>query len=123
MFLKKTRKRRIWNYFFIIIILILISILIKDSVAFQKINYPIKYKEQVLRFSSESKTDPFLIFALIKAESGFNTNATSNKNAKGLMQLMDATAKEIAIKIGLKNFNEQDLYNPDINIQNWLLAH
>jgi soluble lytic murein transglycosylase len=115
--LRKTGKRRIRNSFFIITILILLGILIINNITVQKINYPVKYKEQVIKFSLESKTDPFLIFALMKAESGFNANATSSKDAKGLMQLMDATAIEIASQIGLENFSEQDLYNPDINIR------
>ena len=115
--LKKSWKKRRRNSFFIIIILILISILVLNSETFQKLNYPIKYREQVLKYSMESSIDPFLIFALIKAESGFNTNATSHKNARGLMQLMDATAKEIAGKIELEDFSEQDLYDPDVNIQ------
>ena len=115
--MNKTGKKRRRSSFFIIIILIFIGILVLNSENIQKMNYPMKYKTQVLKFSSESKTDPFLIFAIIKAESGFDKNATSPKNARGLMQLMEATAKEIAKKIGLENFNEQDLYNPEINIQ------
>lgn len=115
--MKRTGKRRVRYLFFIIILLILACLLIKNSDSILKINYPVKYKEQVIKYSKESGTDPFLIFAIIKAESNFKVNATSHKNAKGLMQLMDATAGEIADKIGMEGFESQDLYNSDINIR------
>ena len=56
-----------------------------------------------------------LVYSIIKAESNFDKNAKSSKDAFGLMQLTYSTAKEMAEKndfeIGL-----DDLYNPDINI-------
>ncbi|WP_150049722.1 transglycosylase SLT domain-containing protein [Methylomonas rhizoryzae] len=64
--------------------------------------------------------DPELIMAVIRAESGFNTSALSNKNAQGLMQLIPATAE----RFGVKN-----VWDPVQNIQggvaylHWLLRH
>lgn len=54
--------------------------------------------------------DPELVQALIAVESGFNTNAISPKGARGLMQLMPATAKRYGMK------NEQELHVPSKNI-------
>lgn len=54
--------------------------------------------------------DPELVEALISVESGFNTNAISPKGARGLMQLMPATAKRYGMK------NEQELHVPIKNI-------
>jgi soluble lytic murein transglycosylase-like protein len=60
--------------------------------------------------SSKHGVDPELIEALIAIESGFNTNAISPKGARGLMQLMPATAKRYGMK------NEQELHVPSKNI-------
>lgn len=115
--MRKAGRKRVWNWILILIILITIGVLISNTGMYQKINYPIKYKEQVFRFSLESKVDPYLIFAIVKAESGFDPKATSQKSAKGLMQLMDTTAEEIALKLGIEDFTKEDLYNPDINVR------
>lgn len=51
-----------------------------------------------------------LVEALITVESGFNTNAVSPKGARGLMQLMPATARHYGMK------NEQELHVPALNL-------
>jgi soluble lytic murein transglycosylase-like protein len=53
------------------------------------------------------QVDPALVKAIIMAESGFNPRAISKKGAKGLMQLMPETAKEL---------NVEDIFNPQQNI-------
>ena len=64
--------------------------------------------------------DPELVMAVIRAESGFNSGALSNKNAQGLMQLIPETAERFGVK---------DAWNPVQNIRggmaylHWLLRH
>ncbi len=77
-----------------------------------KILYPKKYENFVKIYAEEYQVDENLIYAIIKAESNFNAQAVSSKGAKGLMQLMDKTAKDIAPE----NSNN-DLLNIDTNIQ------
>lgn len=55
-----------------------------------------------------------LVKAVIKQESGGNAKAVSKKGAQGLMQIMPATAKDIAKEMGLKNY---DIYDPETNKQ------
>lgn len=62
------------------------------------------------QISSKYAVDQELIQALIAVESGFNTHAISPKGARGLMQLMPATAKRYGMK------NEQELHVPSKNI-------
>jgi soluble lytic murein transglycosylase len=52
---------------------------------------------------------------MIKAESNFNEKAVSNKNAIGLMQILESTAYEVAEEIG-KEITKEDIINPETNI-------
>lgn len=68
------------------------------------------YEQYESIFDKASQTygvDKNLLLAVAKTESNFNPNATSSVGAKGIMQLMDATAKELGVT---------DSYNPEQNI-------
>jgi soluble lytic murein transglycosylase len=84
-----------------------------------KIMYPKTYKEIISIYSEKYNVEENLIFAIIKAESNFKAEAVSNKGARGLMQLMDETAKDVANKneiiIDTSNIQEE-LLNPNNNI-------
>lgn len=53
------------------------------------------YSEIIESAASKYDVDPALIKGLIRAESGFNTNAVSSTAAQGLMQLMPSTARAL----------------------------
>ena len=78
--------------------------------------FPLKYLYEIRQSANEMGVDPFLVTALIKAESNFNVDAISRADAKGVMQLTDETAQFCAEKIGLE-LNEGDIYSPAINIR------
>lgn len=102
--------------FLIVLILILLfnSLNIKNFILKQM--YKQEYSEYVNKYAQINDIDPMWIYAIIKVESNFDENATSNSGAKGLMQLMDDTAKEIARDLELQDFDSNMLYNPEINI-------
>ena len=60
--------------------------------------YPDLYSEEIDRASSDHDVDPALVRAVIHAESAFNPYAVSPKGARGLMQLMPATARMLGVK-------------------------
>lgn len=65
------------------------------------------YGDLVDRYSTENRLDANLVKAVIQAESGGDRFAVSHKGAKGLMQLMPATAAELG---------SGDLFDPEQNI-------
>ncbi|MCX7748549.1 MAG: lytic transglycosylase domain-containing protein [Clostridia bacterium] len=96
--------------------LIISLVLVGNSQIILKMIYPLKYSEFVYKYAEKYDIDPFLVFAVIKAESGFDPGATSHKNAKGLMQITERTGKWAASKIKLKEFNVDKLYDIETNI-------
>lgn len=101
------------------IILLIIVFLSINKIKILKILYPQAYYEIISEYSKEYNVDKNLIFALVKAESNFDKDAVSNKNAIGLMQIMEETAKDIVSKndININNDNiKEELLNVDNNI-------
>ena len=74
----------------------------EDPAAFIK-----KYDSIIKQASERFGVKPSLIKAVINAESGFDQNATSDKGAQGLMQLMPKTANDMEV---------EDPYEPEENI-------
>lgn len=98
-------------------LIVAIVILVCGNYCIKKYLYPYKYGEIVDKYSYEYNLDPYLVLAVIKTESNFNSNAESNKGAKGLMQIMDSTGEWIASKLEVDNFNTNMLYDPEVNIE------
>lgn len=69
----------------------------------------------IRNISHRYNIDPNLVKAIIAVESGYNPNAVSSRGAVGLMQLMPATAKELAENAKL-DIGEKRFFDPKINI-------
>jgi soluble lytic murein transglycosylase len=78
--------------------------------------FPMPFKDAVLARSKEINLDPAYVYGLIRQESRFVMDARSGVGASGLMQVMPATAKWTAKKIGLQGFSVDQLGNRDTNI-------
>lgn len=76
---------------------------------------PMKYSEQVTKYSRIYELDEYLVYSVICAESGFNKDAVSSAGAKGLMQLMPDTALWLKDKYNIET-DPENLFNPDTNI-------
>ncbi|MEN3043923.1 MAG: transglycosylase SLT domain-containing protein [Candidatus Hydrothermales bacterium] len=77
---------------------------------FLKILFPTPYKDLILKLSEKYSLEPALVYALIRRESLFDSLAVSPRGAKGIMQIMEETAKKV--KEG--NFN---LFKLEENIE------
>ncbi len=78
--------------------------------------FPRAYADRIELHSRELGIDPNLTLALIREESFFRREVRSPANAHGLMQLLPATARQVAAGMGLK-IRPGDLADPDTNIR------
>jgi soluble lytic murein transglycosylase len=79
---------------------------------FWKISFPLMAKKKV-----PGGADPFLVNAIIKAESLFDKNAFSSAGAMGLMQLMPATGRRVAKRLKIRIRSNRQLFKPEINLR------
>ena len=67
-----------------------------------------KYDPLIEKYAAKYGVDPVFVRAVIQVESDFNPNCVSHKGARGLMQLMPATAKRYGVK---------EIHDPEQNIR------
>ncbi|MDD2712632.1 MAG: transglycosylase SLT domain-containing protein, partial [Simplicispira sp.] len=78
--------------------------------------FPMPYQGTVVARSQGIGLDPAYVYGLIRQESRFIMDARSGVGASGLMQVMPATARWTAKKIGLTSFTSDQLNDRDTNI-------
>jgi soluble lytic murein transglycosylase len=79
--------------------------------------FPTPYLVQVKLRAQDVGLDPAYVYGLIRQESRFVTDARSHVGASGLMQVMPATARWTARRIGLSNFRPEQINDRDTNIR------
>lgn len=79
--------------------------------------YPKEYSEFVKLYANEYDLDESLVYAIIKCESNFNSDAVSRAGAIGLMQITEDTYKWATQKADDKNIDKNMLYTPRVNIK------
>ena len=98
----------------ILIILVTLKAINVENIVLKNI-YTMQYEECIYKCSEECEIDPLLVLAIIRVESNLKKDSVSLSQAKGLMQLMDSTADELATKL---NMNEDyDIFNAETNIE------
>ena len=78
--------------------------------------FPLAYWELIQQKAQDRGLDPYLVLALIRQESLFDTRARSPAAALGLMQLIPATAARVARQLGLPAPSQETLFQPDVNV-------
>jgi soluble lytic murein transglycosylase len=85
--------------------------------AFWEMLYPFGWRGDVFQAAEKSGLDPYLVAAVVREESSYHPRAVSRVGARGLMQLMPATAQPMAQVRGW-SFRDGDLLDdPAANIQ------
>ncbi|MBD3168436.1 MAG: transglycosylase SLT domain-containing protein [candidate division Zixibacteria bacterium] len=77
--------------------------------------YPPLFYDQVITASAKAEVDPFLVWAIIKNESRFDSDVKSYAGAIGLMQLMPRTASRTARKLRIRLADNRELEDPSKN--------
>lgn len=100
---------------------ILLTILTLVAVSYRVIAYQtsrtqINYQDQINEYSNKYNVDPLLTASIVKVESDFDNDAQSHQGAKGLMQLLDETAKHSAEVIG-EDYYPDKLNDIDYNLK------
>jgi soluble lytic murein transglycosylase-like protein/TolA-binding protein len=78
--------------------------------------YPVPFRESLLTHATSRNVDPRFVLSIARQESRFQADAKSVAAARGMMQFIASTANEIATQLKLKEFDQDDLYNPDTAI-------
>ena len=78
--------------------------------------YPVPFRESFLQHAATRNVDPRFVLAIARQESRFQPDAKSVAAARGMMQFIASTASEIAMQLNVRDFDQDDLYNPDTAI-------
>jgi soluble lytic murein transglycosylase len=78
--------------------------------------FPLVERERVVRAARDESIEPALVMGLMRAESAMQPDARSPAGARGLLQLMDGTARAVARRHGIGYSGPSDLYSPARNI-------
>ena len=79
--------------------------------------FPLLYRDQIFREARNSGIDPAWVYGLIRQESAFMVDVRSQAGALGLMQLMPATARQMARQINARVRIPYDVLKPDTNLR------
>jgi soluble lytic murein transglycosylase len=82
-----------------------------------RLRYPAPFDDLVAAASDEYDLHPFLMYSKMRLESFFWKYAISSAEARGLNQIIPPTADDIARRLGLADFQYDDLYRPAISIR------
>ena len=104
----KTKNKTTMIFFIVIVVFCMVGFVWQRYFWFD-----LQYDQYITQCCNEQKVSKSLVYAIVKAESNFDTKALSNKGAVGLMQLMPDTALFVAQKQKVTNF---DLTNPKDNL-------
>jgi len=86
-------------------------------VEIRKVMFPVAYWDLIQKYANGRGLDPHLMAALVMQESTFDKDIKSGANAWGLMQILPATGRSYAPKLGIKPWRVAKLTNADINVR------
>ncbi|MGR9101195.1 MAG: transglycosylase SLT domain-containing protein, partial [Gammaproteobacteria bacterium] len=82
-----------------------------------ELRFPLAYKDEITAQAKSVGMDPAVMYALVRRESAFDPRAHSPAGARGLMQIMPATGRQVARKLNEKWRGPSALYLPDVSLR------
>jgi soluble lytic murein transglycosylase len=79
--------------------------------------FPTPYARVARQEAEQASIDPRLLYAVLRQESRFRPDVTSWVGARGLAQVMPATAEGIAAALGIADFHVDQLYSPAVSLR------
>lgn len=79
--------------------------------------YPRYFYDAIAGDADRYAADPVLLLAIMREESRFNPRAKSQAAARGLLQFIITTARDIGRDVGLVDLSPEDLYDPVVIIR------
>lgn len=85
--------------------------------ALARLIYPVAYRDLLLQECARHGLNPYLVAAMVRQESLFEVGAISVALARGLMQVIGPTGEWVAWKLGWRDFQEEMLHLPYVNVR------
>ncbi|MGM0983593.1 MAG: transglycosylase SLT domain-containing protein [Pseudomonadota bacterium] len=79
--------------------------------------FPEAYRDDFLHWGGVAGVDPYLLMGIARRESAYNPVALSPAGARGLMQLMPATAAQLGRRLGIGDPGPYGVLEPEVNIR------
>lgn len=80
-------------------------------------SYPLPHQPLIDEMSRKYSVPQNLLYAIIRAESGFLSDAESYRGALGLMQMMPFVANDLATKLDIDQFSADHLKDPKVSLE------
>ncbi|MHB1342398.1 MAG: lytic transglycosylase domain-containing protein [Coriobacteriia bacterium] len=101
----------------IAVLAVVVVLALQGPTWWQRIYHPLRYESHIAEAASANDVDPYLVAAVINAESGFDASQVSDAGAVGLMQLLPSTAVEVAAEAAMnREVDPETLRDPELNI-------
>jgi soluble lytic murein transglycosylase len=115
-----TRRTLRWALLGVVLLLGAVTLLfLKGPTFLQRTYYPLHYTSDISDSASRHRVSPYLVAAVINAESGWRPGSGSAAGAVGLMQVLPATATDLARtkRVDATKFPPDRLSDPRVNIE------
>lgn len=98
---------------------VLAALFLRGPAVWQRYYYPLAHRDAIEASAVRHEVSPYLVAAVINAESQWRADAESEAGAHGLMQVMPSTARELARRdvVDGEVYPPDELDDPAVNIE------